>query len=60
MVVTPIAALQTERPEFGTAPMLGLAFAATIGGMGSLIGTPPNPIFAAHLSTAYGIEVGFA
>ncbi|CUH89940.1 Na(+)/dicarboxylate symporter [Phaeobacter sp. CECT 5382] len=64
MVVTPIAAAvaasQTERPEFGTALMLGVAFAATIGGMGSLIGTPPNAIFAAHLSTAYGIEVGFA
>jgi len=64
MVVAPIAAAiaasQTERPEFGTALMLGVAFAATIGGMGSLIGTPPNAIFAAHLSTAYGIEVGFA
>ena len=64
MVVAPIAAAiaasQTERPEFGTALMLGVAFSATIGGMGSLIGTPPNAIFAAHLSTAYGIEVGFA
>lgn len=64
MVVAPIAAAiaasQTDRPEFGTALMLGVAFAATIGGMGSLIGTPPNAIFAAHLDTAYGIEVGFA
>ena len=64
MIVAPIAAAiaasQTQRPEFGTALMLGVAFAATIGGMGSLIGTPPNAIFAAHLGTAYGIEVGFA
>lgn len=40
--------------------MLGVAFAATIGGMGSLIGTPPNAVFAAHMSATYGIEIGFA
>ncbi|MFY0692145.1 MAG: SLC13/DASS family transporter [Paracoccaceae bacterium] len=64
MVIAPIAAAiaasQTERPRFGTALMLGVAFAATIGGMGSLIGTPPNAIFAAHLSETYGQTVGFA
>lgn len=64
MVIAPIAAAiaasQPDRPQFGTALMLGVAFAATIGGMGSLIGTPPNAIFAAHVSTAYGIEIGFA
>lgn len=64
MVVAPIAAAiagsQTDRPDFGTALMLGVAFSATIGGMGSLIGTPPNAIFAAQVSSVYGIEVGFA
>ena len=64
MVVAPIAAAiarsQTDRPAFGTALMLGVAFAATIGGMGSLIGTPPNALFAAQVSTAYGVEIGFA
>jgi len=40
--------------------MLGVAFAATIGGMGSLIGTPPNALFAAQVSTVYGIDIGFA
>lgn len=64
MVVAPvaaaIAAAQDGRREFGTALMLGVAFAATSGGMGSLIGTPPNAIFAAHVRSAYGIEVGFA
>lgn len=64
MVVAPIAAAiaasQADRPRFGTALMLGVAFAATIGGMGSLIGTPPNAIFAAQAQAAYGIEVGFA
>lgn len=64
MVVAPIAAAiaasQPDRPAFGTALMLGVAFAATIGGMGSLIGTPPNAIFAAHVSATYGREIGFA
>ncbi|MHA6264900.1 SLC13 family permease [Arenibacterium sp. CAU 1754] len=64
MVVAPIAAAiaraQDECPGFGTALMLGVAFAATIGGMGSLIGTPPNAIFAAYVSSTYGVEVGFA
>ena len=64
MVVAPIAAAiarsQTDRPDFATSLMLGVAFAATIGGMGSLIGTPPNALFAAQVSTAYGVEIGFA
>ena len=64
MVVAPIAAAisgsQTDRPAFCTSLMLGVAFAATIGGMGSLIGTPPNALFAAQVSTVYGIDIGFA
>ena len=64
MVVAPIAAAiagsQNDKPRFGTTLMLGVAFSATIGGMGSLIGTPPNAIFAAHVRSAYGVNVGFA
>lgn len=63
MVLAPIGAAVAARSaerRFATAVMLGVAFAATIGGMGSLIGTPPNAIFAAHASEAYGVEVGFA
>lgn len=45
--------------RFGTAMMLGIAFAATIGGMGSLIGTPPNALFAAFLEKTYGVSIGF-
>jgi sodium-dependent dicarboxylate transporter 2/3/5 len=40
--------------------MLGIAFAASIGGMGTLIGTPPNALFASLLQSSYGITVGFA
>ena len=64
MVVAPIAAAiassQRDHPDFGTTLMLGVAFSATIGGMGSLIGTPPNAIFASYVSTTYGLNVGFA
>lgn len=45
--------------DFGAALMLGIAFAATIGGMGSLIGTPPNALFAAYMQQTHGIVIGF-
>ncbi len=44
---------------FGAALMLGIAFAATIGGMGSLIGTPPNALFAGFVERTYGVTIGF-
>jgi sodium-dependent dicarboxylate transporter 2/3/5 len=59
-IATAIAASQTDRPNFGKALMLGVAFSATIGGMGSLIGTPPNAIFAAYVHDAYAVQIGFA
>ena len=39
--------------------LLGIAYAATIGGMGTIIGTPPNALFAAFMSNSYGIEISF-
>jgi sodium-dependent dicarboxylate transporter 2/3/5 len=63
IVMLPIAAsLTVGRPEgdrFSTALMLGVAYAATIGGMGSLIGTPPNVLFAAYVGQTYGRDIGF-
>lgn len=44
---------------FGTRLLLGLAYAASIGGMASLIGTPPNLIFAGVVEEATGMEIGF-
>ncbi len=43
-----------------TSLMLGLAYAASIGGMGTLIGTPPNLIFAASVREITGQPVDFA
>lgn len=64
IVMLPIAAsLTLGRPDgdrFSSALMLGVAYAATIGGMGSLIGTPPNALFAAYVGQTYGRDIGFA
>ncbi len=45
--------------KFSTALMLAIAYSATIGGMGTLIGTPPNALFAGFMSKTYGIEIEF-
>jgi sodium-dependent dicarboxylate transporter 2/3/5 len=51
---------EAERGSFSVALMLGIAYAASIGGLGTLIGTPPNAFLAAFLSEEYDIHVGFA
>lgn len=45
---------------FGSALLLGVAYAATIGGLGTLIGTPPNALFAGFMAETYQIRIGFA
>jgi sodium-dependent dicarboxylate transporter 2/3/5 len=45
---------------FAVALLLGIAYACSIGGLGTLVGTPPNAFMAAFLSDSYGIEIGFA
>lgn len=42
--------------NYGTAMMLGIAWAASIGGVGTLIGTPPNGIAVGILNTAFAHE----
>ena len=46
--------------QFAPAVLLGIAYAATIGGMGTIIGTPPNALFVAFMETTYGVEISFA
>ncbi|MBR9706880.1 MAG: DASS family sodium-coupled anion symporter [Candidatus Diapherotrites archaeon] len=44
--------------NYGKAAVLGIAFAATLGGIGTLVGTTPNPIAAKFLADA-GIVLTF-
>ncbi|SEO79386.1 SLC13 family permease [Aquisalimonas asiatica] len=73
MMMLPIAmaVLQQSREEadragetlsggFGVALMLGIAYSASIGGVGTLIGTPPNAVLAGMANELYGIEISFA
>ncbi|MDC3376265.1 DASS family sodium-coupled anion symporter [Gammaproteobacteria bacterium] len=46
-----------EITYFDTALMLGIAYAATIGGMSTLVGTAPNIVFSAFMVETYGIEI---
>jgi len=44
---------------FGTVLMLGIGYAASIGGVATLIGTPPNAIFAGVMEKTYGVSISF-
>ena len=50
----------TAATGLDSALLLGIAYAATIGGMGTPIGTPPNALFVAFMRESYGVEIGFA
>ena len=64
ITVALIELARREAPEraaaFGTALILGMAYSASIGGVATLIGTPPTAIFAAAAKTMIGRPVGFA
>lgn len=47
------------RDAFAKALLLGIAYSASIGGLATLIGTPPNAIAAGVIREFYGIEIGF-
>ena len=44
---------------FGVALVLSIAWAASIGGLGTLLGSPPNAIVAGYLADELGRDVGF-
>lgn len=49
-----------ENFGFGKALMLGIAYSASLGGIGTLIGTPPNTLLAGAIKKTYGIDLSFA
>ena len=49
-----------RKSNFGICLMLGIAYSASIGGVATLIGTPPNAILAGMAEKIYGLTIGFA
>jgi solute carrier family 13 (sodium-dependent dicarboxylate transporter), member 2/3/5 len=49
-----------QRSNFGISLLLGLAYGATLGGMATLVGTPPNAFMAGFMADNYGVEIDFA
>ncbi|SFO83839.1 solute carrier family 13 (sodium-dependent dicarboxylate transporter), member 2/3/5 [Ectopseudomonas composti] len=50
---------EAERERFATALLLAIAYAASVGGIATLIGTPPNALLAAFLAENYDVQIGF-
>ncbi len=53
------ATVEDENKIFGKALMLAIAYSASIGGMATLIGTPPNLVLAGVVQKSFGIEITF-
>ena len=51
--------LPKKEKNFETSLLLGIAYAASIGGMSTLVGTAPNIIFVGFIQETYGIEISF-
>lgn len=52
---------QDERfRKFSTGLMLAIAYAASIGGMATIIGSPPNVVMVGHVKRVYHTDVNFA
>lgn len=48
-----------DNPRFGVALILGIAYSASLGGVGTPIGTPPNIIFMSVYEETQGVEYSF-
>ncbi|WP_339858068.1 DASS family sodium-coupled anion symporter [Thalassospira alkalitolerans] len=54
-----IEQLDPSTRNFAMALLFGIAFGASIGGIGTLIGTPPNALLAGYLASNFDIAIGF-
>lgn len=51
---------EEDLPKFEKSLIFGIGYAGTIGGLGTLIGTPPNIILVAQMNELFGITISFA
>jgi sodium-dependent dicarboxylate transporter 2/3/5 len=51
---------ESSQKNFQISMLLGLAYAASIGGLATMIGTPPNALLIGYLAETYEIEISFA
>jgi len=49
-----------EQSNFPLCLLLGIAYAASIGGVGTIVGTPPNLFTASFMENELGVNVSFA
>lgn len=62
LMLLPVAIViidQVKDDRFAVPLLLGVAHAASVGGIGTPIGTPPNLVFKAIYEQTTGLEVGF-
>ena len=48
-----------ENKQFGKALLLSIAYSASIGGVATIIGTPPNLVLAGVVESNFGYEISF-
>ncbi|SDL64560.1 solute carrier family 13 (sodium-dependent dicarboxylate transporter), member 2/3/5 [Maridesulfovibrio ferrireducens] len=56
-----LKACPSTGPEynFGKCLMLGIAYSASIGGVGTIIGSPPNTVMVGMVEKMFGVQIGF-
>lgn len=62
LMILPIALAvlaQAGDPKLRTPLLLGIAYAASVGGMATPIGTPPNVVFMGFMEERFGTEISF-
>lgn len=61
MLPMALAVIQSEKKDskFALFLLLGIAYSASVGGMATLVGSPPNGVMAGLLDDTYGIKIDF-
>ncbi|MHA2301681.1 MAG: SLC13 family permease [Candidatus Thorarchaeota archaeon] len=57
-VISRIQSMEVQE-KYGKALVLGVAYSATLGGVASLVGSPPNPLAATYITSFLGVEFSF-